>query len=127
MTLPHEPDGADYRSWPLDDGPSELIQRLRALRWPEVTPAVRQRCWEELSRQLADLSAPHGSLRASHDGADAEAGPRSGGGRHGGSEGLRERRFGRHEFANRVYDGGYRGALGQRVALARRSALPRPR
>jgi hypothetical protein len=127
MTLPHEPDSADYRSWPPEDGPTELIQRLRTLRWPEVTPEVRQRCWEQLSQQVADLSAPDGSLRACQDGADAEAGPRSGEGWHGGSESPQERRLGPHEFANRAHDGGYRGALGHRVALARRAAVPRAR
>jgi hypothetical protein len=36
---------------PEDD---ELVRRLRSLDWPEVSPELRKRCWEEFSGRLTD-------------------------------------------------------------------------
>ena len=41
----------------------ELVNRLRSLRWPEPTPEVRQRCWEDF--KLRTLPDPDGFAEAS--------------------------------------------------------------
>jgi hypothetical protein len=108
-----------------DESQRELARRLRELRWPEVTPEVRQRCWEELSRQVSALAEPSPGAGRPVDalarveyrrarqrrfwGRDNPAGP-------GG------RRFGRHDFAGHAGESLYSGALTQRVAAARGAA-----
>lgn len=109
MTLPYEPDRADAWPLPVEEESSELVQRLRALPWPEVSPDVRQRCWERLRRQLGDFEAP---VEETLDRMPS------------GANGLHTRRFGRHEFASRIGQTGYQGALGHRVAAASRGARP---
>lgn len=45
----------------------ELIQRLRELEWPSVSPELRKRCWEDFSRRLENGRGPalvQGSRRA---------------------------------------------------------------
>lgn len=44
----------DEREWfpPEDD---ELIRRLRNLKWPEVQPEVRERCWREFQKRIAKM------------------------------------------------------------------------
>ena len=32
----------------------ELVQRLRNLQWDEVSPELRDRCWREFNRMLAE-------------------------------------------------------------------------
>lgn len=32
----------------------ELVKRLRNLQWHQVGPELRQRCWEEFSRRIAE-------------------------------------------------------------------------
>jgi hypothetical protein len=39
-------------AWPSLDDPTELVQRLRCLRWPEPSPQARARCWARLAAQL---------------------------------------------------------------------------
>jgi hypothetical protein len=36
-----------------------LIERLRALEWPEPDPSVKQRCWREFRARLSDREAEH--------------------------------------------------------------------
>jgi hypothetical protein len=116
VTVPYDPDTAESHAWPPDEGSSELVARLRAMEWPEVTPEVRQRCWEQLSQQVEALVDPTRRLRA------VDEDDRRGGGWQDGSHGRHERRFGRHEFATRGPRDAYTGALGERVAVARRAA-----
>jgi hypothetical protein len=49
-----EPDLSDsaHAAWPRLDSPNELIQRLRVLRWPAVSPEARQRCWMTIAPQI---------------------------------------------------------------------------
>jgi len=75
----------------------ELVRRLRTLQWPEVSPELRQRCWEEFSRRIADRQAMPG----------AEAGD------------LGEKReYERHEFSRRLIPPRGRAVLGHRMAVA---------
>lgn len=38
---------------PLSGEGDELVRRLRGLKWTEVDPQLRFRCWEEFSQKLA--------------------------------------------------------------------------
>lgn len=117
-----------------EDGPSELVRRLKHLRWPEVSPEVRQSCWEELSREVAALGKPTprgepspGIARPVDDYARAayrRARQRRFWGRDN-PDAPGGRRFGRHNFAGNRGEGLYRGALAQRVAVARGTTGPR--
>ena len=54
----------------------ELVRRLRRLEWPQVSAEVRERCWEEFSRALAeqrdaDLSLPEATDRRERSRHDA--------------------------------------------------------
>lgn len=52
----------------------ELVRRLRALKWTEVDPQLRFRCWEEFSRKLEEGGLPAGSRPArAGDGGDLYA------------------------------------------------------
>ncbi len=46
---------------PLSGEGDELVRRLRGLKWTEVDPQLRFRCWEEFSRKLADKGVAAGS------------------------------------------------------------------
>jgi len=35
------------------DEDSPLVRRLRNLKWPEVPPDVRERCWREFQQMMA--------------------------------------------------------------------------
>ena len=39
---------------PLSGEGDELVRRLRGLKWTEVDPQLRFRCWEQFSEKLAD-------------------------------------------------------------------------
>jgi hypothetical protein len=39
---------------PLSGEGDELVRRLRGLKWTEVDPQLRFRCWEQFSQKLAD-------------------------------------------------------------------------
>ncbi len=49
----------------------ELVRRLRGLKWTEVDPQLRFRCWEEFSRRLAD-AGPESSAPGSRAAADRD-------------------------------------------------------
>ena len=101
--------------WPPLDQPSELVQRLRSLDWPQASAEARRRCWMELSRQVDALSEPPvgGAPEASDESAVQ---CKSGSSRDGrGTDGQHDRRFGRNEFASRLGFRGHTGALGARV------------
>jgi hypothetical protein len=93
----------------------ELVERLRTMRWPEATPAVRQRIWTALMRDLADfvetrdVDVPEELFEASLE-ADAH-------------DRLGERRLRRHEFATAAAQG-YSAALGARAAAMRGASRP---
>jgi hypothetical protein len=112
-----------------DEGESELARRLRELRWPEVSPEVRQRCWEELSQQVSDLGDPSpGAARPVDALARVEyrrARQRRFWGRDN-PDGPGGRRFGRHDFAGHAGESLYSGGLTHRVAVARGAAGVRP-
>jgi hypothetical protein len=94
---------------------SELVQRLRRMRWPEASPEARQRCWEMVSRQMEEGGPEPGAHVAKADAPEPEA------------PDLQERRLRRHEFAGAVRTAGanrYGGALGARVAVARQASRP---
>ncbi|MDX6669770.1 MAG: hypothetical protein QOI91_133 [Solirubrobacteraceae bacterium] len=94
---------------------SELVQRLRRMRWPEASPEARQRCWEMVSRQMEEGGPEPGAHAKKAEGLDSEA-PE-----------LQERRLRRHEFAGAVRAAGenrHHGALGARVAVARQASRP---
>jgi hypothetical protein len=40
-----------------DDDP--LVRRLRTLQWAQAPDEVRQRCWEEFSRRITQMTAEH--------------------------------------------------------------------
>ena len=40
------------------DDDSPLVQRLRNLGWPQVTPGVRERCWREFQQMMASGEMP---------------------------------------------------------------------
>jgi hypothetical protein len=105
-----------------DDDESELARRLRELRWPEVSPEVRQRCWEELSRQVAALGEPSpGAARLVDALARVEyrrARQRRFWGRDN-PDGPGGRRFGRHDFVGHAGESLYSAAVSHRVAVAR--------
>lgn len=42
---------------PLAGEGDELVRRLRGLKWTEVDPQLRFRCWEEFSQKLAERAA----------------------------------------------------------------------
>ncbi len=98
---------------PVDDSRyAELVQRLNAMRWPEASPEARRRCWEAVQR---DLAAANGvDVTATEEEAPVQGpalvwdGP---------AQTSYEARPRRHEFVTR--GGGYTGALGGRVAVAR--------
>jgi len=50
--------------WPPLDQPSELVQRLRNLQWPEASSEARQRCWSELAQQVAQQLMAKDALAA---------------------------------------------------------------
>ena len=79
----------------FDGGTDALVQRLRRMKWPEVSPELRQRCWEEFSQKM--------SLRLADGGADAAA-------FHSGS-------VQRHEYSR--LSRGASGAATRRAAIAR--------
>jgi hypothetical protein len=93
---------------------TELVQRLRRMRWPEASPEARQRCWEMVSRQMEqDAGRLEEPARPE---APAPEPPE-----------LQERRLRRHEFAGARRAAGadrYHGALGARVAVARHPSRP---
>jgi hypothetical protein len=94
---------------------SELVQRLRRMRWPEASPEARQRCWEMVSRQMEEGGGPEPDAPARPE-APAPESPE-----------LQERRLRRHEFAGAVRAAGancHHGALGARVAAARQASRP---
>jgi hypothetical protein len=98
--------------------PSELVERLRRMRWPEASPEARRRSWEHLHRQAeSPVAEAHGSRTAAVE-ADTAAGPALMW--EAPTERPHELRPRRHEFAPRNRDGTYSGALGHRVAVARR-------
>lgn len=43
--------------WSRSDD-DEIVGRLRQLQWPDVSGELRERCWEEFSRRLADRPSP---------------------------------------------------------------------
>jgi hypothetical protein len=88
---------------------SALVARLRSLKWPEATPEARQRTWEAVRRELAtgDRSEPAEAARED----EAEVGR---------YEQLDERQLRRHDFLTQGTEPGYTGALGERVATARK-------
>lgn len=54
-----------YESPLFDQGPlsgegDELVRRLRGLKWTEVDPQLRFRCWEDFSQKLADRGLSDG-------------------------------------------------------------------
>ena len=109
---PHDPErqntgGRDPQdhTWPPLEQPSELVQRLRNLQWPEASAEARQRCWAELTRQMETLA---GAEPAEEEECASTPQRR-------GSDGQHERRFGRHDFANWGM-GLHKGALAERVA-----------
>lgn len=56
-------DGYDW----LQNEDDELVRRLRNLEWPRVRPELRQRCWEEFSRRIAEKQKEEDSSRAAYD------------------------------------------------------------
>jgi hypothetical protein len=95
---------------------SELVQRLRRMRWPEASPEARQRCWEMVSRQMEESHAEPDPRPAEDQATESDDAAR-----------LQERRLRRHEFAVAVRAAGadrYHGALGARVAVARQGSRP---
>jgi hypothetical protein len=123
----YDPENAEIQPWPPGEERSELVQRLRMLSWPEVSPDVRQRCWEQLARQVAELGdEPPSTVPEPSEPGHGRSRPRVQSCWDEG-DGLHERRFGRHEFASRLAQGGYKGALGERVASARRAVLSQSR
>jgi hypothetical protein len=57
------------------DGTDALVARLRRMKWPEVSPELKQRCWEEFSQKISlrlangpDDAAPfHGGSMHRHE------------------------------------------------------------
>jgi hypothetical protein len=80
----------------------ELVRRLRTLQWPEVSPELRERCWEEFSRRIADKQ-----LSPADSGAHAAAADLGG-----------AREYERHEFSRRLIPVRGRAVLGHRLAVA---------
>ncbi len=80
------------------DEEDELVRRLRGLEWPEVSPDVRQRCWEEFRRRISERQA--GAAVAEAPGV--------------GSYNVGER----HAFSRRVVPMRARAVLGERLAAA---------
>jgi hypothetical protein len=109
---PSDPGAAD---WPPLDQPSELVQRLRSLQWPEASREARQRCWTELSRQMEALTEDAVVEVDSEDAGSCPSGARQ----RRGTDGQHDRRFGRHDFASRVGVGRQSAALAERVAATR--------
>jgi hypothetical protein len=109
----HETSHQARAIWPPLDQPSELVQRLRNLSWPEASEEARQRCWEQLSGQVEALSADARPQAAGTPDEQCSSGSRRG------SDGQHDRRFGRHEFASRWGNSRHTGALGARVAATR--------
>lgn len=55
---------------PLVGESDELVRRLRGLKWTEVDPKLRFRCWEEFSQKLAEnglAAAESGPARENGD------------------------------------------------------------
>lgn len=51
----------------------ELVRRLRGLKWTEVDPELRFRCWEQFSQRLAEKGLAPSSSPAVADGGDVYA------------------------------------------------------
>jgi hypothetical protein len=116
----------DDASSPRSERASELVQRLRMLRWPEVTPDVRQRCWEELSRQVTELTAAEGRLHPLREATPRAAFPPGSGGTRQGTGRLEKRRFGAGELpVRRWLQARLRAASSGRWCLRRGSSHAR--
>jgi hypothetical protein len=105
-SYPDEPDAHGEWNGSTDAQDDELVQRLRNLKWAEVSPELRQRCWKELTARIA-----------ARDGApESPSQP----------DGDREL-FERHEFTRRLRLGSpnHRGALAHRIATAQVVTRPR--
>ena len=70
MGVPDE-NGAQWFEWEHE----ELVSRLRRLEWPTASQEARRRCWEQLTRRMAELDAERRVDGAGADGADPERRP----------------------------------------------------
>lgn len=124
VTLPYEPNPGDPEISFVEEGSSELVRRLRNLRWPEVSPEVRQRSWELLRAEVSALANPPQPVPTgeAHSPGSAETPSRNDWRDRFGR--LRERHLRNHDFARRASQGVYTGALGHRLNAARRAVTP---
>ena len=116
-----DPADSGAGAWPPLDQPSELVQRLRNLRWPEASAQVRQRCWTELAQQMEARAQDAAADRVRRVEPVPPAGqcPSDSSRAKRGTDGQHDRRFGRHDFAARLGAGRHTGALGERIAATR--------